>query len=65
MFTVYLGDFQEDVDLVAVTLNGQNFTNPLVNMSSHTISEVPQPNNTHGYILRVPFEDPVVITRVR
>ncbi|KAA8579353.1 hypothetical protein FQN60_010693, partial [Etheostoma spectabile] len=59
-FTVYLGDVPEDVELVSVTLNGQDFTVPFTNASSHNITEVFIPNNTHGYVLKVPFDDPVV-----
>ncbi|XP_044196856.1 uncharacterized protein LOC122973430 isoform X1 [Thunnus albacares] len=61
MFTVYLGDVPEDVELVAVQLNGHECTLPLTNTSTYTISKVVQPNNTHGYTLKVPFDDPVVI----
>ncbi|XP_056156173.1 uncharacterized protein LOC130130489 [Lampris incognitus] len=60
VFTVYLGDFPEDVELVAVKLNGHDFAVPFVNESAYTISRVPQANATHGYTLRVPFDDPVV-----
>eukprot|EP00064_Thunnus_orientalis_P016110 superscaffoldBa00003122_g16173 len=51
----------EDVELVAVQLNGHECTLPLTNTSTYTISKVVQPNNTHGYTLKVPFDDPVVI----
>ncbi|XP_047452861.1 uncharacterized protein LOC125015204 [Mugil cephalus] len=57
MFTVYLGDVPEDVELAAVHVNGQELTNA----SSQYITKVVQPNNTHGYTLKVPFDDPVVI----
>uniref|UniRef100_A0A667Z6L3 Zona pellucida protein AX 4 n=1 Tax=Myripristis murdjan TaxID=586833 RepID=A0A667Z6L3_9TELE len=59
VFTVYLGDFPEDVELVAVKINGQDF----INTNRHTISKVAQANDTHGYTLRVPFDDPVVETQ--
>ncbi|XP_049923997.1 uncharacterized protein LOC126404664 [Epinephelus moara] len=61
IFTVYLGDVPEDVELTSVNLNGQEFTVPLTNTSSHTITKVVHPNNTYGYTLRVPFDDPVVM----
>uniref|UniRef100_UPI0037E7FA49 uncharacterized protein n=1 Tax=Semicossyphus pulcher TaxID=241346 RepID=UPI0037E7FA49 len=61
MFTVYLGDIPEDVDLAAVHLNGQEFTVPFMNTSSNTITKVVHPNKTHGYTLKVPFDDAVVI----
>ncbi|KAA8577849.1 hypothetical protein FQN60_010586, partial [Etheostoma spectabile] len=60
VFTVYLGDIPKDVELVAVNLNGQDFTVPFTNTSSHNIEKVVVPNHTHGYILKVPFEDPVM-----
>ncbi|XP_041635526.1 zona pellucida protein AX 4 [Cheilinus undulatus] len=60
-FTVYLGDVPEDVELFAVFMNGEEFTVPFMNTSSHTITKVVHPNNTHGYTLKVPFDDPVVI----
>ncbi|XP_059210797.1 uncharacterized protein LOC131989562 [Centropristis striata] len=60
MFTVFLGDIPEDVELVAVNLNGHNFTFPLTNSSSQMITKV-HFNNTDGYTLKVPFDDPVVI----
>ena len=61
MFTVYLGNLYYDVDLVAVTLNGHDFTILEANKSGLVITMVPQPNSTlHAYILRVPFEDAVV-----
>lgn len=60
MFTVYLGNLSYDVDLVAVKLNGHNFTILEANKSGLVITMVPQPDNTlHAYILRVPFEDAV------
>ncbi|XP_042367932.1 LOW QUALITY PROTEIN: uncharacterized protein LOC121961899 [Plectropomus leopardus] len=60
-FTVYLGDVPEDVELAAVNLNGHEFSVPLTNMSSHTITEVVHPNSTHGYTLQVAFDHPVVM----
>ncbi|XP_035849390.1 uncharacterized protein LOC116049020 isoform X2 [Sander lucioperca] len=63
-FTVYLGDVPEDVELTAVHLNGQKFTVPFTNTSSHNITKVVSPNHTHGYTLKVPFEDPVVMQQL-
>ncbi|TDG99756.1 hypothetical protein EPR50_G00197110 [Perca flavescens] len=60
-FTVYLGDVPEDVELAAVHLNGREFTVPFTNTSSHNITGVVSPNHTHGYTLKVPFDDPVVM----
>ncbi|XP_041821643.1 uncharacterized protein LOC121626954 [Chelmon rostratus] len=61
MFTVYLGDVPADVKLAAVHLNEHECTVPFPNASSHTITKVAHPNNTHGYTLKVPFDDPVII----
>ncbi|XP_064821000.1 uncharacterized protein LOC135539048, partial [Oncorhynchus masou masou] len=61
VFTVYLGNLHYDVDLVAVTLNGHNFTILEATKSGLVITTVPQPNsNLHAYILRLPFEDAAV-----
>nr|XP_020484894.1 uncharacterized protein LOC109980739 [Labrus bergylta] len=59
-FTVYLGDVPDDVELMAVHLKGQEFPVPFTNDSSLTIAEVFHVNNTHGYTLKVPFDDPLV-----
>ncbi|XP_074479923.1 uncharacterized protein LOC141760757 [Sebastes fasciatus] len=64
MFTVYLGDFPEDVELASVNLNGQECTLPFTNMCSPNITKVVHPNNTHGYTLKVPFDDPVVMQQI-
>ncbi|KAG7497090.1 hypothetical protein JOB18_031489 [Solea senegalensis] len=61
VFTVYLGDVPEDVALTAVALNGHTFTAPFTNASGYNIAKVVHPNNTHGYTLTVPFDDPVVV----
>uniref|UniRef100_A0A4W6D2Y6 ZP-domain containing protein Ig-like domain-containing protein n=1 Tax=Lates calcarifer TaxID=8187 RepID=A0A4W6D2Y6_LATCA len=61
MFSVYLGDVPDDVELAAVHLNGHKFTVPFTNTSRHTITKVVHPNSTHGYTLKVPFDDPVVL----
>uniref|UniRef100_A0A8C7FXI8 Zona pellucida protein AX 4 n=1 Tax=Oncorhynchus kisutch TaxID=8019 RepID=A0A8C7FXI8_ONCKI len=61
VFTVYLGNLYYDVDLVAVTLNGHNFTILDATKSGRVITMVPRPNsNLHAYILRLPFEDAAV-----
>ncbi|CAF89580.1 unnamed protein product [Tetraodon nigroviridis] len=64
VFTAYLGKLPEDVVLAAVTLNGEEYTLPLANTSSHTITKVTYADNTQGYTLRVPFEHPVVGKKV-
>ncbi|XP_068569968.1 zona pellucida protein AX 4 [Cebidichthys violaceus] len=60
-FTVYLGDVPADVALVAIYLNGEEFTVQFMNASSHNITKVVYPNNTLGYTLTVPFDDSVVL----
>ncbi|XP_034713275.1 zona pellucida protein AX 4 [Etheostoma cragini] len=63
-FTVYLGDIPEDVALAAVHLNGQEFTVPFTNASRAKITKVVVANHTHGYTLKVPFDDSVVKQRL-
>ncbi|XP_033992843.1 uncharacterized protein LOC117488158 [Trematomus bernacchii] len=60
VFTVYLGDVPEDVELAAVHLNGQKCKAPFTNESSLTITKVINPNNNHGYTLKVSMFDPVI-----
>ncbi|XP_036404341.1 uncharacterized protein LOC118791167 [Megalops cyprinoides] len=60
VFTVYLGVFPFDVALVALTLNGEPFTVAEAIQSGYPITEVPHANGTHAYVLRVPFEDPII-----
>ncbi|CAB1423933.1 unnamed protein product [Pleuronectes platessa] len=60
-FTVYLGDVPDDIELSAVELNGHRCDAPFKNTSGHSVIEVFHPNNTHGYTLKVPFDDPVVL----
>uniref|UniRef100_A0A3Q1FQU3 Zona pellucida protein AX 4 n=1 Tax=Acanthochromis polyacanthus TaxID=80966 RepID=A0A3Q1FQU3_9TELE len=64
VFTVYLGNVPEDIALASVQLNGQDFQLPFLNTSSYTIIQAVQPNNTHSYTLKVPFDDPIVIQQV-
>ncbi|TKS92865.1 hypothetical protein D9C73_027148 [Collichthys lucidus] len=59
-FTVYLGGVPADVELAAIYLNGQEYTASFTNASRHNVTQVVHPNNTHGYILKVPFDDPAV-----
>ncbi|KAF1380622.1 hypothetical protein PFLUV_G00165800 [Perca fluviatilis] len=63
-FTVYLGNVPEDVELAAVHLNGQEFIVQFTNESIHNITKVVSPNHTHGYTLKVPFDDPVVMQQL-
>ncbi|AWO97592.1 putative histone deacetylase complex subunit SAP25 [Scophthalmus maximus] len=61
MFTIYLGDIPEDIELAAVQLNGQEFSVPFTNASGCAVTKVVHPNNTHGYTLKVPFNDSYII----
>ncbi|KAJ8008341.1 hypothetical protein DPEC_G00103820 [Dallia pectoralis] len=61
IFTVYLGNITDDVYLVAVKLNGHEYTTQEANANNFNITMVQQQNSTlHGYTLRVPFDDAVV-----
>ncbi|KAJ8356450.1 hypothetical protein SKAU_G00192440 [Synaphobranchus kaupii] len=60
VFTVYLGNFPPDVELVTVRLNAETFSVSEAFQSGYTISEIPHPNGTHAYIIKVPFEDSIV-----
>uniref|UniRef100_A0A3B4B7P1 ZP-domain containing protein Ig-like domain-containing protein n=1 Tax=Periophthalmus magnuspinnatus TaxID=409849 RepID=A0A3B4B7P1_9GOBI len=55
-FTLYLGDIPQDLKLVWVELNRQRFEVPL-NSSSISVDEVVHPNDTHGLVLKVPFNN--------
>ncbi|XP_062240099.1 uncharacterized protein LOC133949985 [Platichthys flesus] len=61
VFTIYLGDVPEDVELSAVQLN--EHAHIFTNESDRSITKVVHPNNTHGYTLKVPFDDPAVIKK--
>uniref|UniRef100_H3BXU9 ZP-domain containing protein Ig-like domain-containing protein n=1 Tax=Tetraodon nigroviridis TaxID=99883 RepID=H3BXU9_TETNG len=60
MFLAYLGDVPEDVVLVSVGLNGQEFPLQAQTLTGFTVTEVAHANNTRGYTLKVPFDHPVV-----
>ncbi|XP_066578662.1 uncharacterized protein LOC136768379 [Amia ocellicauda] len=62
IFTVYLGNFNPDVELKALNLNGVLLTIPQALARGFVVLEVPHTNNTHAYILEVPFNDSVVIS---
>lgn len=64
MFLVYLGDIPEDVALVAVSLNGREFSLREI-MTDFTLAADVHTNNTHGYTLKVPFDHSVVIQQVK
>ncbi|XP_061566193.1 uncharacterized protein LOC133420514 [Cololabis saira] len=60
IFTIYLGHIPVDVALTSVQLNGNDFSVPFSN-ESIVLTEAAEPNNTHSYTLKVPFDDPVVV----
>ncbi|KAM8898521.1 zona pellucida protein AX 4 [Spinachia spinachia] len=62
-FAVHLGNVPEDVALLAVRLNGQEFAVPFPNTSAYSLTEVVYPNNTRGYTLKVPFQDSLVVQK--
>nr|XP_020441551.1 uncharacterized protein LOC109951402 [Monopterus albus] len=59
MFSVYLGDVPEDVELAALQLNGHEMT--LSQSNASTITKVGYTNKTSGFILNVSFDDPIVL----
>ncbi|XP_019951333.2 uncharacterized protein [Paralichthys olivaceus] len=61
VFTIYLGDVPEDVEVSAVQLNEHKFITR--NERSQSLTKVVHPNNTQGYTLKVPFDDSVVIQK--
>ncbi|KAK7909816.1 hypothetical protein WMY93_014500 [Mugilogobius chulae] len=63
MFTVYLGNVPDDVELVSLQLEGQEFTPPFVNSSYYTLEIELQPNHTYAYTLKVGFGSPFVLRR--
>ncbi|XP_034425248.1 uncharacterized protein LOC117752166 [Hippoglossus hippoglossus] len=63
VFTIYLGDVPEDVEVSAVQLNEHKHIYKFGHESGHSITKVVHPNNTHGYTLKVPFDDPAVIKK--
>ncbi|XP_031440923.1 uncharacterized protein LOC105907195 [Clupea harengus] len=60
VFTVYVGNFPFDVELVSVSLNGMVMTVPDATQNGYQVSKVPHDNDTYAYTVLVPFEDPIV-----
>ncbi|XP_041927019.1 uncharacterized protein LOC121690492 [Alosa sapidissima] len=60
-FTLYVGNFPSDVVLMTVTLNGHEFNLVEATQHGYTIVKAPHANGTHAYIIKVPFEDPMVL----
>uniref|UniRef100_A0A3P8ZLR7 ZP domain-containing protein n=1 Tax=Esox lucius TaxID=8010 RepID=A0A3P8ZLR7_ESOLU len=56
-FNVYLGNIPHDVALMGVKLNENQFSVLDATEHGYAISKVDHPNGTHGYTLRVPFDD--------
>lgn len=64
-FSVFLGDLPADVILTAVSLNGEKLVVPFENASRFTLVEESQQDDTHGYVLKVPLDDAVVMQQVK
>ncbi len=65
VFTVYLGSFASDVELIALKLN-ENYLSVTDAIQQHYfITKTPHINGTHGFIMKVPFEDKSVNRVVR
>ncbi|XP_061814864.1 uncharacterized protein [Nerophis lumbriciformis] len=62
MFTVYLGNVPEDVELLSFQLNGHEMLQPFANTSAY-VETIVQENNEHGYTLKVPFDDPAIMQK--
>ncbi|XP_028847672.1 uncharacterized protein LOC114797155 [Denticeps clupeoides] len=60
VFTIYVGNFKSDVELVAVALNGQTFTVPEAVQSGHTVTMLANSNGTRSFVIRVSFRSSVV-----
>lgn len=60
VFTVFLGNIPFDVELVSVTLNGQELSVLTAMQMGYLITRIPQENDTFAYILQVPFDNAVV-----
>ncbi|KAK7909817.1 hypothetical protein WMY93_014501 [Mugilogobius chulae] len=59
-FTIYFGDLPQDITLTTLELNGQKFVLPLRNDSTFSMTKVVHPNDTHGFVLTVPFYSSLV-----
>lgn len=65
VFTVYVGDFPFDVELISLSLNGKIMTVHEATQKGYRVSKIPKSHTTHGYTIYVPFEDPLVSKVVR
>uniref|UniRef100_A0A673MC89 Uncharacterized LOC107718405 n=1 Tax=Sinocyclocheilus rhinocerous TaxID=307959 RepID=A0A673MC89_9TELE len=57
VFTVYLGSFASDVELIAIKLNENNLSVTDAIQQHYLITKIPHINGSHGFIIKVPFED--------
>ncbi|XP_016358980.1 uncharacterized protein LOC107701484 isoform X2 [Sinocyclocheilus anshuiensis] len=57
VFTVYLGSFASDVELIAIKLNENNLSVTDAIQQHYLITKIPHINGTRGFIIKVPFED--------
>ncbi|MGH0173332.1 UNVERIFIED_CONTAM: hypothetical protein FKN15_065030, partial [Acipenser sinensis] len=64
-FMVTLGNFKPEVELKNLTLNGVPLTLPEAQNRGVKISEVQHPNGTKDFVLKVPFDNPLVSVEVR
>lgn len=65
MFTVYLGSFASDVELIAIKLN-ENYLSVTDAIQQHYFTtKIPHINGTHSFIIKVPFEDKSIDRVVR
>ncbi|KAF4111382.1 zona pellucida protein AX 4 isoform X2 [Onychostoma macrolepis] len=61
VFQVYLGNIPFDVELVSVELNGQEISVLTAAKMGYSITRVPEEENSFAYIIRVPFDDRLVV----
>ncbi|XP_043101616.1 zona pellucida protein AX 4 isoform X2 [Puntigrus tetrazona] len=61
VFTVYLGNIPFDVELVSVELNGKEVSTSSATQMGYFLNKVPESNITFSCIIRVPFDDQVVV----
>ncbi|XP_041089835.1 zona pellucida sperm-binding protein 2-like isoform X2 [Polyodon spathula] len=60
-FTVTLGNFKPDVELKNLTINGVPLTLPEAENRGVKIIMVQHPNGTKDFVLKVPFNNPLVL----
>lgn len=65
VFTIYLGSFASDVELIAIKLNENYLLVTDAIQQNYFITKISHINGTHGFIIKVPFEDKSVNRVVR